>query len=355
MPLTQVEPIARRGAAADADGFPGATLVGESDAFKYLQFRIEQVAPAAATVLLLGETGTGKTLVAQTIHRASANRFGRFVSVNCASIPPTLLESELFGHERGAFTDARTAQVGRVELAHRGTLFLDEIGELPLEAQAKLLRFLQEGQFERLGSHRTVRVETRVIAATNRDIHEEVRSGRFRRDLYFRLNVFPITVPPLRQRHGDIAILTRHLVERLAARNGKRIMHVPKEVLEWLERYSWPGNVRELENVLERAVITSAGALELPEPLETADAGVALEPAGTTLRDVERAHVLRILASRNWRIEGRQGAADILGLKPSTLRSLMHRLNIQRTEVPRSGASGRDRARSGQRLAHTGS
>jgi transcriptional regulator with GAF, ATPase, and Fis domain len=237
MPLTPVESIARRGAAVPADGPSGATLVGESDAFKYLQFRMEQVAPAAATVLLLGETGTGKTLVAQAIHRASTNRFGRFVSVNCASIPPTLLESELFGHERGAFTDARSTQVGRVELAHRGTLFLDEVGELPTEAQAKLLRFLQEGQFERLGSHRTVRVETRVIAATNRDIHEEVRSGRFRRDLYFRLNVFPITVPPLRQRHGDVAILTRHLVERLAARNGKRIMHVPREVFGVLERY----------------------------------------------------------------------------------------------------------------------
>jgi transcriptional regulator with GAF, ATPase, and Fis domain len=355
MPLTQVESIARRGTAVDADRLSDATFVGASDAFRYLQFRIEQVAPAAATVLLLGETGTGKTLVAQALHRASANRFGRFVNVNCASIPPTLLESELFGHERGAFTDARTTQVGRVELAHRGTLFLDEVGELPIEAQAKLLRFLQEGQFERLGSHRTVRVDTRVIAATNRDIHEEVRSGRFRRDLYFRLNVFPITVPPLRQRHGDIAILTRHLVGRLAARNGKRIMHIPKEVFEALERYSWPGNVRELENVLERAVITSAGALGLSEPLDADDSGVVPEPAGTTLRDVERGHILRILAARNWRIEGRQGAADILGLKPSTLRSLMHRLNIQRTDVPRSGASGRDRARPGQRLAHTGS
>jgi formate hydrogenlyase transcriptional activator len=311
-------------------------LVGESDAFRYLQFRIEQVGPAEATVLLLGETGTGKTLVAQAIHRLSTRRLGRLVSVNCAAIPATLLESELFGHERGAFTDAKTSQVGRVELAHRGTLFLDEVGELPFEAQ-----------FERLGSHRTVHVDTRVIAATNRDIREEVRTGRFRRDLYFRLNVFPITVPPLRQRVQDIPQLTRHLVERFAARNGKRIVHIPQNIFEQLERYDWPGNVRELENVLERAVITSTGGvLRLAEPLDSQDPLVADGATGETLQEVERAHILRILTATHWRIEGQQGAARILGLKPSTLRSRMHKLHINRSsDPPRSGAGGRDTTR----------
>jgi formate hydrogenlyase transcriptional activator len=352
MRLSPVERVAAPSPAEEPHGASRAVLAGESDAFKYLQFRIEQVGPAAATVLLLGETGTGKTLVAQAIHRLSANRFGRFVSVNCASIPSTLLESELFGHERGAFTDARTTQVGRVELAHQGTLFLDEVGELPIEAQAKLLRFLQEGQFERLGSHRTVRVETRVIAATNRDIHEEVRAGRFRRDLYFRLNVFPITVPPLRDRHGDIPLLTRYLVDRLAARNGRRIVQIPQRVIEKLERYPWPGNVRELENVLERAVITSGhGILDISEPLDGADSCVPAAPSGERLRDVERAHILRVLAARNWRIEGSSGAAEVLGLKPSTLRSLMQRLKIRRTDLPRSGAGDHDPARHARRIA----
>jgi formate hydrogenlyase transcriptional activator len=352
MRSSPVERPGRDASVEEIEGARPATLVGGSDAFKYLQFRIDQVGPTAATVLLLGETGTGKTLVAQAIHRLSANRFGRFVSVNCASIPSTLLESELFGHERGAFTDARSTQVGRVELSHHGTLFLDEVGELPIEAQAKLLRFLQEGQFERLGSLRTVRVDTRVIAATNRDIHEEVRAGRFRRDLYFRLNVFPITVPPLRNRQSDIPVLTRYLVERLAARNGKRIVQIPRRVFDQLERYTWPGNVRELENVLERAVITSSGGtLELAEPLEAAESGLLAEPTGRRLRDVERAHILRILAGRGWRIEGPDGAADVLGLKPSTLRSLMQRLNIRRTDLPRSGAARHDVARHSRREA----
>jgi transcriptional regulator with GAF, ATPase, and Fis domain len=304
------------------------SLVGECDAFKYLLFRIGEVAPTMATVLLLGETGTGKSLIAQAIHQSSPQRSGRFVAVNCAALPATLLESELFGHERGAFTDARTSQTGRVEIAHRGTIFLDEVGELPLEAQAKLLRFLQEGEFERLGSHLTRRVQVRVIAATNRDIHEEVQAGRFRRDLYFRLNVFPITVPPLRARRRDIPLLTRHLVGGFAQRIGRRIDHIPAAVLDYLQRYTWPGNIRELENVLERAVIVSReGVLRLDLP----DEGVAEQPTSDALVDVERAHIRRILAMTAWRVEGRHGAAAALGLKPSTLRSRMKKLGIQRT------------------------
>jgi transcriptional regulator with GAF, ATPase, and Fis domain len=307
-------------------------LIGESDAFKYLLFRIGEVAPTGATVLLLGETGTGKSLIAQAIHERSPQRNGRFVSVNCAALPPTLLESELFGHERGAFTDASSSQVGRFELAHGGTILLDEVGELPLEAQAKLLRFLQAGEFERLGSHQTRRVSVRVIAATNRDIRDELQAGRFRRDLYFRLNVFPVTIPTLRARQRDIPLLTRHLVSCFAQRLGRRIDCIPHDVLGRLQRYSWPGNVRELENVLERAVIVSRdGVLRLDVP---EDVSVEL-PASEALVDVERAHIRRILSLTGGRIEGVRGAARMLGLKPSTLRSRMRKLGIVRAvDVP---------------------
>jgi len=307
-----------------------ASLVGTCDAFAYLMFRIGEVAPTGATVLLLGETGTGKSVVAEAIHERSPQRDGRFVPVNCAALPPTLFESEVFGHERGAFTDARQARVGRFELAHGGTIFLDEVAELPLEAQAKLLRFLQEGAFERLGSPETRRVQVRVIAATNRDIREEVRAGRFRKDLYFRLNVFPVTVPSLGARRPDIPLLTRHIVARFAQRIGRRIDHIPNDVIELLQRRSWPGNIRELENVLERAVIISHdGRLRL-DSIEEPDVDL---PATDALVDVERAHIRRILASVSWRIEGRYGAADILGLRPSTLRSRMRKLGIQRTTL----------------------
>ena len=313
-------------------------LIGESDAFKYLIFRIGEVAPTGATVLLLGETGTGKSLIAQAIHERSPQRNGRFVSVNCAALPPTLLESELFGHERGAFTDARDPQIGRFELAHGGTIFLDEVGELPLEAQAKLLRFLQEGEFERLGSHHTRRVNVRVIAATNRDIREEVQAGRFRRDLYFRLNVFPVSIPPLRARQRDIPLLTSHLVSRFAERLGRRIEYIPGEVMHYLQHYSWPGNVRELENVLERAVIISRdGTLRLDRP---DDLQVDL-PATDALVDVERAHIRRILSLTGGRIEGDRGAARTLGLKPSTLRSRMRKLGIARPVEPPPGGPHR--------------
>ena len=340
--------IANEGAIRSAvAGEPGLRpqLVGESDVFKYLQFRIDQVGPTSATVLLLGETGTGKSLVARAIHDLSPHRRGRFVSVNCAAIPSTLVESELFGHERGAFTDARSAQVGRFELAHRGTLFLDEVGELPLDAQAKLLRFLQEGCFERLGSHQTVRVAVRVIAATNRDIHEEVRAGRFRRDLYFRLSVFPITVPPLRDRLVDIPRLAEHLVTQLATKNGKEITEVPPSLLEELQAYDWPGNVRELENVLERAVITATdGLLRLAEPLHRPEVPSYERPASDALADVERAHIFRILCAKRWRIEGDGGAAATLGLKPSTLRSRMRKLRIARpAALPRENVAAHGR------------
>jgi transcriptional regulator with GAF, ATPase, and Fis domain len=306
-------------------------LLGASDALTYTRFRLEQVAPTDATVLLLGETGTGKGLAAQTIHRLSARRNARFVSVDCAAMPTTLVESELFGRERGAFTDARLTQVGRFELANGGTIFLDEIGELPAEAQAKLLRVLQTGEFERLGCPRTIEVDVRVIAATNRVLADEVRAGRFRRDLYYRLNVFPITMPPLRERHGDVAELTKHLVSRLAAKHQKRVDVVPASTLERLASYDWPGNVRELENVIERAIVVSSDAtLQLLEPLvpDTLDA-----PQGaptSMLVDVERAHILRVLNYKGWRIEGAQGAAVTLGLKPSTLRTRMRKLGIRR-------------------------
>jgi transcriptional regulator with GAF, ATPase, and Fis domain len=313
-------------------------LVGESDSFKYVQFRIEQVAPTDASVLLLGETGTGKGVIAQSIHARSQRRHARFVNINCAALPPSLVESELFGHERGAFTDARQLQIGRFELATGGTIFLDEVGELPLAVQAKLLHVLQERQIERLGSPRSIRVDVRVIAATNRDITDDVRRGRFRSDLYYRLNVVPITLPPLRDRLGDVLRLTWHLIHRMGRKYGRTISDIPISVMSELEAYDWPGNVRELENVLERAVIASEhGVLTLAEPLRP----VELAPISSSLMltDVERAHVLRVLGLRAWRIEGKRGAAYALGLKPSTLRSRMRKLGIHRqggdTPVPR--------------------
>jgi transcriptional regulator with GAF, ATPase, and Fis domain len=306
-------------------------MVGASDALTFTRFRLEQVAPTDATVLLLGETGTGKGLAAETIHRLSARRQGRFVSVDCAALPTTLVESELFGRERGAFTDARQTQIGRFELANGGTIFLDEIGELPPEAQSKLLRVLQTGEFERLGCPRTIAVDVRVIAATNRVLADEVRAGRFRRDLYYRLNVFPITMPPLRDRRGDVAELAKHLVTRLAAKHHKQVDVVPMSTLERLSAYDWPGNVRELENVIERAIVSSADrTLRLLEPL-VPDALDAVQAAPTSmLVDVERAHILRVLSHKGWRIEGAQGAAATLGLKPSTLRTRMRKLGIRR-------------------------
>lgn len=317
-------------------------LVGGSDAFRYMRFRLEQVATTNATVLLLGETGTGKGMAAHAIHRLSPRAEARFVSVDCSSLPATLMESELFGREKGAFTDARTTQAGRFELAHGGTIFLDEVGELPPEAQSKLLRVLQYGEFERLGSPRTIRVDVRMIAATNRNLAEEVKAGRFRRDLYYRLSVFPITMPPLRERQSDIPALVHHLIKRLAQKHQRRVDVVPGPVLETLAAYDWPGNVRELENVLERAVITSPDStLHLLEPLSSEILDVLPGAPTTMLVDVERAHILRVLYSSAWRIEGPHGAAAALGLKPSTLRSRMRKLNVRRrpTETLPAGPS----------------
>jgi transcriptional regulator with GAF, ATPase, and Fis domain len=307
-------------------------IVGDSEVLRALMRRVEQVAVTDATVLLCGETGTGKELLAHAIHRRSRRRDRPFVVVNCAALPATLIESELFGRERGAFTGADSAQVGRFELAHRGTVFLDEVGELPVELQPRLLRVLQEGQVERLGSPRIVDVDLRIIAATNRNLADDVRQGRFRRDLYYRLSVFPIAVPTLRERRRDIAPLVRHLVRRFGQALGKPVDVVPGEVMQVLESYDWPGNVRELENVIQRAVILSTGSkLSLAEAwwpmLETIPSG---SPETTSLRDMERGHIQRVLQAVGWRIEGNGGAADLLGMKPSTLRSRMGKLKITR-------------------------
>jgi transcriptional regulator with GAF, ATPase, and Fis domain len=304
-------------------------IVGESDSLRYVLSRIEQVAETDATVLLFGETGTGKELLARAIHRRSRRRDRPFVIVNCAALPAALIESELFGRERGAFTGAHATQVGRFELANRGTLFLDEIGELPLELQPKLLRVLQGGQLERLGSPRTIEVDVRLIAATNRGLVDEVRQGRFRRDLFYRLNVFPITVPSLRDRRQDIPLLVRHLVERLSRALRKPIDAIPAGVVQMLEAYDWPGNIRELENIIQRAIIQSRGGT-----LELCDAWMpeagASQGGGTTLVEVERRHIIHILDTCRWRIEGQGGAAQLLALKSSTLRSRMLKLGITR-------------------------
>ena len=304
-------------------------LVGESHAFRSISKQIEQVAATDATILLLGETGTGKGLMARAIHERSNRRGGRYVEVHCAALPPTLVESELFGRERGAFTDAISSQLGRFEVASGGTIFLDEIAELSCDVQAKLLRVLQEGTLERLGSPRTIRVDVRIIAATNRNLRDEVRAGRFRQDLFYRLNVFPITLPPLRDRIDDVRLLARHFVESFSKRYGKSIHTIPSALLDELEAYTWPGNIRELEHVIERAIITSRdGLLRLTEPLDVQSSGDL--PASTRLIDVEGEHIQRVLGSTAWRIEGEGGAASLLGLKPSTLRSRMLKLGIRR-------------------------
>jgi transcriptional regulator with GAF, ATPase, and Fis domain len=306
------------------------TLVGESATWRYVVFRLEQVAATHATVLLLGETGTGKELVARAIHRRSARASGKFVALNCAALPATLVESELFGRERGAFTGAHSSQAGRFELAHRGTLFLDEVGDLPIELQPKLLRVLQEGQLERLGSTRTVDVDVRVIAATNRDLTEEVRQNRFRDDLYYRLNVFPITLPSLRERREDIPLLAQHLANRFARAMPKPMKPISDSVARALQQYDWPGNIRELENVIQRAIILSADGVISVNDISLSSAKPATASAGTTLEEVERNHIQRMLSTTLWRIEGRRGAAELLGLKPSTLRSRLRKLGIRR-------------------------
>ena len=311
-------------------------IVGESDALLYVLHRVEQVAETETTVLILGETGVGKELVARAIHDASARKLEPFVRLNCANLPDNLVESELFGHEAGAFTGATGLRKGRFELADGGTIFLDEIAELPQELQGKLLRVLQEGEFERVGSSMTRHTDVRVLAATNRDLALEVEQGRFRADLFYRINVYPITVPPLRDRREDVAALVTHFVNRIARRHGRTITEVPASVMHELSAYDWPGNVRELQNVLERAVITSPESeLRLPEALTVnatrQQAQVTLQGVRLrSLRDVERHHILAVLESTDGRVAGSGGAAEVLGLHANTLRSRMKKLGIPR-------------------------
>jgi PAS domain S-box-containing protein len=305
-------------------------IVGKSDALNYVLFKVRQVAPTDATVLILGETGTGKGMVAHAIHEMSARRERPMITVNCAALPANLIESELFGREKGAFTGAHAKQVGRFELAHGGTLFLDEIGEMPLELQTKLLRVLQDGKFERLGSPQTIEVDVRVIAATSRDLKEDVANRRFREDLFYRLNVFPISIPPLRMRRDDIPLLVRHFVDKHARKIGKRLETIPKHAMNTLQNQSWPGNVRELEHAIERAVITSPGPiLQLSDGLET-QAFEEREGPSRGLEAMEREHILKVLGQSGWKIDGRGGAASLLGLHPSTLRFRLKKLGIKR-------------------------
>jgi formate hydrogenlyase transcriptional activator len=304
-------------------------IIGESPMVKRVLKEVETVAVTNSTVLIKGETGTGKELIARALHHLSPRRDRTFVKLNCAAIPTGLLESELFGHEKGAFTGAITQKVGRFELANQGTLFLDEVGDISPELQPKLLRVLQEQEFERLGSTRTIRVDVRLVAATNVDLARRVADGQFRSDLYYRLNVFPVLLPPLRERRQDIPLLVRHFTGQFARRMGKRIEHIPANALDVLVKYPWPGNIRELQNVIERAVILSPGP-ELHIVLDDFKPGAAPAEATTTLEDAEREHIRRVLQEANWVLAGPNGAAARLGMKRSTLQWKMKKLGISR-------------------------
>ncbi len=308
-------------------------IVGESAELKDVLQQVETVAPTDSTVLILGETGTGKELIARAIHDVSSRREKTFITVNCSALPSGLLESELFGHEKGAYTGSASRQIGRLELANHGTLFLDEIGDIPLDLQPKLLRALQEKQIERLGSAQTITVDVRLIAATNRDLETLVEEGRFRSDLYYRLNVFPITLPPLRERTGDIPLLARHFLEKYSRRMGKKIESIPAENLQALSRYPWPGNVRELEHLIERAVILTSGSVLRVPPLGSKSLRKPQPVPSDTLAEAERGHILRILRETNGIISGPRGAAARLGLKRATLASKMRRLGISRNHL----------------------
>ena len=316
-------------------------IIGISNPLKYVLYRIQQVAGGKTTVLLTGETGTGKGLVARFLHQKSDRRDKPFVNVNCAGLPPNLIESELFGREKGAFTGSTARQIGRFELANGGTIFLDEIGEIPLELQAKLLKIIEDGEFERLGSPRPVKVDVRIIASTDRNLTEEIQKGRFRKDLFYRLNVFPITIPPLRERREDIPLLAKFYAERFSKSFGKAIKRIPTNTMKVLENYSWPGNVRELMHVIERAVILSDGPeLQLAEKIgdptidpDPEKVSKSIEANGTkSLVDVEREHIRNTLRETAWRIEGSKGAAQLLGMNPSTLRARMRKFGIKKPE-----------------------
>jgi transcriptional regulator with GAF, ATPase, and Fis domain len=304
-------------------------IIGQSDEINYVLYKVEQIAASDTTVLVLGETGTGKELVARAIHSLSLRKDRSLVKMNCAALPSNLIESELFGHEKGAFTGAHARRLGRFEIANGTTLFLDEIGELPLELQPKLLQVIQNGEFERLGSSRTIKVDARIIAATNRDLEEEVRKGLFRDDLWYRLNIFPITVPPLRDRPDDIPLLVNYYVEKISKRLGKSIEMIPVSIMDQLQRYHWPGNIRELENVLERGVINSSGPkLRLVDELKRPDKDLA--KANQSLQDVEREYIVRVLKQTHWKVSGKNSAAEVLGLDRSTLRARMQKLGIRK-------------------------
>ena len=310
-------------------------IVGDSKALQRVLADVKTVAPTDSTVLIYGETGTGKELIARAVHNLSSRKSGAFVKLNCAAIPTGLLESELFGHEKGAFTGAISQRIGRFELAHRGTIFLDEIGEVPLVLQPKLLRVLQEREFERLGSSRTTRTDARLIAATNRDLKAMVNEQKFRSDLFYRLNVFPIRVPALRDRKEDIPLLVRHFVQEFSRRNNRAIDTIPSGAMEALIRYPWPGNIRELQNVIERAVIVSRGPVlnvplaELMVEVPDRPAAASKETLQGMLNETERTQIVRALEEANWVISGANGAAARLGMKRSTLQLRMQKLGIR--------------------------
>jgi formate hydrogenlyase transcriptional activator len=311
-------------------------IIGRSPALEKVLEQVERVAPTGSTVLVEGETGTGKELIAHAIHNLSSRCGRAFIKLNCAAIPLDLLESELFGHERGAFTGAIAQKIGRFELADKGTLFLDEVGDIPPALQPKLLRVLQEQEFERLGSTRTHQVDVRLVAATNRDLTEMVQRGEFRSDLYYRLNVFPLGLPPLRARREDIPELVRHFVQILGRQLGRQIEHIPAETMSALSSYHWPGNIRELQNLIERAVILSNSGV-LPNPLPAAGTQpVAVSSGAATLKDTERAMIVRALEATAWVIGGPNGAAAKLGLKRTTLICKMQKLGISRPALQSS-------------------
>jgi transcriptional regulator with GAF, ATPase, and Fis domain len=303
-------------------------VVGHSEATRRVLKKIEQVAPTDSTVLLLGETGTGKELLARTIHERSRRKDRVMVKVNCAALPASLIESELFGREKGAFTGALTREIGRFELANGSTILLDEVAELPVELQSKLLRVLQEGEFERLGSPKTINVDVRVIAATSKNLQQAVREGKFREDLFYRLNVFPITIPPLRERREDIPPLVWHFVNELSQRMGRSIETIQTSTMESFKNYYWPGNVRELRNVIERFLITNTNTVFRGDLRDVENVVPGAQPQ--RFEEVERNHILHVMDTVGWRVRGEGGAAQILGLKPTTLESRMQKLGIAR-------------------------
>ena len=309
-------------------------IIGASAAMQFVFSRVQQVAPTDSVVLILGETGTGKGVIARALHALSRRNKEKIVTVNCAALTPNLIESELFGREKGAYTGSTEMQIGRFELADKGTLVIDEFTELPLDLQAKLLRAIQEGEFERLGSPKTIKVNVRILALTSRNLKEEVSKGRFRQDLYYRLNVFPIIMPPLRERRDDIIFLAEHFVTQFNRRMQKDIKIIPKQVIAEMMQYSWPGNVRELEHIIERSVIVTRGTtLQLAEKIDDSESQISEKHFVTNLAEMEKFHIIKILEKTNWRIDGSNGAAILLGLHPNTLRGRMQKLGINLKKV----------------------